>query len=406
MGRIQSNVGLVTGVPITDTVDQLISISARPRDLLVSRTAGLQQQQVAVSELMALVIGVQFSTNSLGNADIYQSTSVGSSNALKLSTVKTGSPSVGSYQFTPVRQASAQQLLSTGFAGRDEPLGAGSLTIRAGGFLDRGIDLSQLNGGAGVQRGKIKITDKAGDAAVVDLRYVRTIDDVIEQINLSDDIAITAVARGDALRLVDSSGGAGSISVQEVGLTTTAAGLGLDLLDANDIGQDVFRLSPDLALNSLNDGAGVRFNDALNDLQVALADGTTLDIDFDDFSSAASQAVGVTSAANGANAVVTFTAVATGGDYDDVTVRFVDDAAVTQGNETVAYDDSDPDNKTLTFNIDAGQTDADGERRFHRASRRHGGGCDRHERPRRHDGRGGRVGSRDAFAGRCDSQDQ
>ena len=36
MGRIASSIGIITGVPITDTVDQLIAISARPRDLIVS----------------------------------------------------------------------------------------------------------------------------------------------------------------------------------------------------------------------------------------------------------------------------------------------------------------------------------------------------------------------------------
>ena len=46
MGRIIANVGLITGIPIQDTVDQLIKIAARPRDLLVSRTQGITNQQV------------------------------------------------------------------------------------------------------------------------------------------------------------------------------------------------------------------------------------------------------------------------------------------------------------------------------------------------------------------------
>ena len=36
MGRIQSSVGLITGIPIQDTVDQLIKLAAKPRDLLTS----------------------------------------------------------------------------------------------------------------------------------------------------------------------------------------------------------------------------------------------------------------------------------------------------------------------------------------------------------------------------------
>ena len=42
MGRIQSSVGLITGTDIVGTVEQLIAISARPRDRLLSRTALLQ----------------------------------------------------------------------------------------------------------------------------------------------------------------------------------------------------------------------------------------------------------------------------------------------------------------------------------------------------------------------------
>ena len=41
-------------------------------------------------------------------------------------------------------------------------LGEGSLTIRTGGFVNKGIGLDELNGGAGVTRGEIRITDRSG----------------------------------------------------------------------------------------------------------------------------------------------------------------------------------------------------------------------------------------------------
>src|SRR5690606_27889427 len=59
-----------------------------------------------------------------------------------------------------------------------------------------------------------------------------------------------------------------------------------------------------------------------------------------------------------ANARVLFTAVQGGGQSDDVTITFVDNPAVTAGNETVVYDDSDPQDKQLIFQIDAGNTTA------------------------------------------------
>ena len=50
-----------------------------------------------------------------------------------------------------------------------------------------------------------------------------------------------------------------------------------------------------------------------------------------------------------ANAKIKFTAVDGGSDYDNVSVKFVDNPSITAGHETVAYDDSDPNNNNLTF---------------------------------------------------------
>ncbi len=52
-------------------------------------------------------------------------------------------------------------------------------------------------------------------------------------------------------------------------------------------------------------------------------------------------------------------------DFDDVTISFVDNAGITAGNETVVYDDSDPDNKTLDLPDRRGQYDGD---QYHRCS--------------------------------------
>ncbi len=81
-----------------------------------------------------------------------------------------------------MQTASAQQLLSQSFAA-DEAIGAGSFTFGAGGFVDQGISLDELNGGDGVQRGKIRITDRSGASAVIDLSFARTVDDVLDAIN-------------------------------------------------------------------------------------------------------------------------------------------------------------------------------------------------------------------------------
>lgn len=62
-----------------------------------------------------------------------------------------------------------------------------------------------------------------------------------------------------------------------------------------------------------------------------------------------------TTAVNGANAQLTFTAKTAGAAYDGVKIVFKDDAGVTAGNEKFAYDE---DAKTLTVSIDEGTTTA------------------------------------------------
>ena len=103
MGAIQSSIGLITGVPIQDTVNQLLQISARPRILLESRTKALEAEQLAIAELTALVIGIQLATDKLASPDQFSQTTAASSNPALLSAVVTGNPPIGTLQFTPIR---------------------------------------------------------------------------------------------------------------------------------------------------------------------------------------------------------------------------------------------------------------------------------------------------------------
>ena len=68
------------------------------------------------------------------------------------------------------------------------------------------------------------------------------------------------------------------------------------------------------------------------------------------------QATAITQGSLSAEAKLLFTAVHGGGAYDGVTVKFVANGSITKGAETVVYDDSNPNSKTLTFQIAAGAT--------------------------------------------------
>ncbi len=285
MSRITSGVGLITGIPIEETVAKLLAIAARPRNLIAARNQSLTAEKTAVQQLSSLVLALRFEADQLGETSLFTSKSITSSDTAALTaTIAAGAnPAVANYLFTPVETASAQQFLSQSFAA-DATVGEGSFTFRVGGFVDQGISLGELNGGAGVQRGSIRITDRSGATAVIDLSFARSVDDVLQAINNDSTLNVTAVAVGDKFKLIDNTGGSGNLSVQNVGsgLTATDLGLaGINVAANTATGSDVFTLHANTALASLNDGNGVQLRSG-NDLSIAFKDGTTLEVDLDD----------------------------------------------------------------------------------------------------------------------------
>ena len=122
-----------------------------------------------------------------------------------------------------------------------------------------------------LQRGKIRITDRSGSSAIIDLRFAQTVDDVLRAINGNSEVRVSAVAVGDRIKLVDQSGQTTTnLQVQEAGATTTASDLGLGGINvaANEVlGDDVLRLFDDLQLRRLNDGNGVTLRKSVSDLR-------------------------------------------------------------------------------------------------------------------------------------------
>ncbi len=293
MGRIQSNIGLITGMPIGDTVDQLMALAAKPRDMLAERTEKLKVEQVAVTELSAYLLSVRYVTDNLGKEEVFDQRAVSSSNEAVLSATVTGNPAVGLHQFTPLRTAQSQQLLSSGFRSDVEPLGGGTLSFRFGDHVQRGTELSRFGEGDGVVRGRIRITDRSGATAEIDLSTVQTVDDVLEAINSDARLNLSAVAAGDGIRLIDHTGQSiSNLKVQEVSGGTTAASLGLDGIDvaaSTADGRDMLALYEDLELDLLNDGSGVYISPVFADFSFQLRDGTAGEVDFSPIESGSNQ---------------------------------------------------------------------------------------------------------------------
>lgn len=287
MSQITSGVGLITGVPIEETVNKLIAISGRSRDLLVQRGQSLVAEQSAVDQLASLTLSLQFSVNKLKSPSTYSAAKATSSDESKLtaSVAAGASPTPGSTSIRPVRTATSHQLLSASFSDLSAGLGQGKLNLRVGGHVDPSVLLADLNGGAGVKLGRIRLTDRSGESATIDLRTARTVEDVLEAINASTDVSVQASVSGDSIQLTDTSGGSGTLGVAEVGGGTTAAGLGLVGVTpsgATLTGADIYRLNNSTRLGTLNDGRGVdQRGEGIDELDIRLADGTTLLVDID-----------------------------------------------------------------------------------------------------------------------------
>ncbi len=286
MGTITTGVGLISGLPIQDLVKQLIAIEARPRDYAQQQLQAIQAQRTAYLDINARLLAVKNAIKSLNTATAFRAFAATSSNSnIATATVADGA-APGSLSFVVKSLVASHQIVTRGVADADAAgLGNGTVTVEVGqGFVDRATRLDELNGLAGVQRGNIRITDRSGASAVVDLGTAVTVQDVINAIHDADDIRVAASVRGDALVLTDQSGGTGTLIVEEVSGGKTAAGLGLlgssTPGSAELVGQDVRNLSGATPLRLLNDRAGVGVLRGQNDLRITVG-GVSFDVALD-----------------------------------------------------------------------------------------------------------------------------
>ncbi len=286
MSNISIGTGLISGLPINDLVDSLISLQRRPITQLQTRLQGIGSRRAALIQLSAQLLSVQNSASRLSKTDFFRRAQAKSSNESVLVASAGANTTPGQYTFTVRSLASSHQLLSSGFATSNAtPIGAGTLTIEGTqGLLNRSTPLALLNGEEGVQRGKIRITDRSGASAVVDLASASTIDDVVGLINGQDAVRVAAQIEGDHLILTDQTGlSSGSLSISEVG---GHAATDLGILGASTTGTvtgtNLTTLTDATRLSQLNDGNGVRRLRGQPDFSAALADGTTLTFDLSD----------------------------------------------------------------------------------------------------------------------------
>lgn len=291
MGQITTGVGLVSGLDIASIVEQLVAIDARPRTLLQNRNEVLRSQQVAFQEINARLLALKTSAGDFAGTSLFTGTTASTSNENVL-TASSGIGAVpGTYSFIVNRLVSAQQSITRGFQDASTtPVAANGTVLsfdRGEARLDSQTRLSRLNGGDGINRGQIRITDRSGATSLVDLTSVVTVDDVIDKINNATGINVIAEIDGDRLSLTDASGSTlGELKVTNVGTSGTATSLGIATDSALDgdgddnvlTGANINTVGRNTLLASLNDGKGVRAS-AGNAFTITASDATSVTVD-------------------------------------------------------------------------------------------------------------------------------
>lgn len=283
MGSITTGIGLISGINTAQLIEGLLAIEARGKTNLQTRVATLQAQRTALMDINARLLNMKTASRAFRLDKIFQSTLASSSNEEILSATAAKNAQPGSFQFIVRQLVSTSQQLSRGFADRaTTPLGLTSMSFefgRGGLAVDR--NLEELNGGNGVARGKIVITDRSGAQETIDLTDVATLNEVIERINSASTVNVTARISSDGLVITDNTGGTGTLTIANAAGFTTATDLGIAGSAAGDtlIGQNINTIGANTSLSSLNDGNGVLIRNNVPDFRITARDGTVIDVD-------------------------------------------------------------------------------------------------------------------------------
>ncbi|MGP1272835.1 MAG: flagellar filament capping protein FliD [Phycisphaerales bacterium] len=260
MGGITTGIGIFSGIDTASLIEQLIRLESRPRDLAARRLAELQAQQAAYLDLNTRLSSFQSAASTFRQDRVFNAASASSSDESVLRASASNNAQVGSYSFIVDRLVSTQQQLSRGFTDRDSSgLNASSFTFEtAAARLERDVALADLNGGAGVRRGTIILTDSAGQSATVDLSRVGTVREVLDAINGAG-VGVAAKAVGDRLVLDDTAGGGGTMTVSNGTGAFTATDLGIEGAASGGRidGTQIYRATAQTSLSLLNGGAGI-----------------------------------------------------------------------------------------------------------------------------------------------------
>lgn len=269
MSGITSGIGLVSGINTAQLIDQLMAIEGRPVQALQARVQTINTQRTAITALSAKLLALKDAVATFDRRSFFDRFNATSSHPQVATATARSTAVPGAQTFRVLALATNHALLSRGFADAERtPVGVGTLSIEVGrGRVDAPTVLSALNQGRGVGRGVIRVTDRAGGQADIDLTRAYTVQDVLDAFNHAAGISVRARVTGladgggsgDRLVIEDTSGGTGNLTVADQPGGTLAAGLGIaqSVAGARIDGADLVRLDTATPLSVLNDGNGV-----------------------------------------------------------------------------------------------------------------------------------------------------
>jgi flagellar hook-associated protein 2 len=284
MSLVSTGIGLVSGLNYTALISALTAPEQAQITTLKTQDQTIKTQAAAVTALTGKLLPLTTSATNFGTASNFNALAVQNSDPGQLTVTTSDGATAGSYQFQSLRLASAEQVLSKGFANTTQQLvGAGTIDLGSGGMVSTPTTLDVLNGGAGVQRGIIRITDRSGASANVDLTNAYTVDDVVSAINNASGISVRAAAQGDHLVLTDASNqSVTNLSVADLSGGHTAQDLGISQSVASSTltGNSVYQATGAFTLARLNDGNQIRLVQNQASIRIQLTDpgATTVDV--------------------------------------------------------------------------------------------------------------------------------
>lgn len=282
MGSFSTGIGIISGFDSASLIEQILLGESRGRLRLQGQIATLQTRQSSMLEVNARLLGLQSAVSLLRSGSSFGAMQVSSSHADVLSATASSGAPAGDWTFIVEALASRHQVLAGGSVSQDAALGLDAFSIEfGGGALVSDMELSVLNGGTGVDRGRIEVTLGTGAGAtthVVDCTGITTVQDVMDRL-ASVDSQLQASLDDAAIELETTDGR--SISVRSLDGATTAEDLGLTGDGSTGVlhGEAIAVLGGETLLQSMNDGSGVLLREGTPDLRIRTHDGRVFDVD-------------------------------------------------------------------------------------------------------------------------------